>query len=271
MTFLKKYFQLVIATHFFLFTSCIHTKGKELEEVQIESINFNDNQSIYKTENSNYSLQIITLRDSQYPLGEFFSALKRGQLLEGFKKIDLRYQPANYSNKALTMLMEEGFQPIYVRITNNSKKPLTFDEKSFFIKTNYKIITGFYSEALPQEIERLNTKALGANIYNTGVVVVSFVGLLGFVYLYTHTLQDMKLPPLFPNGEPNTSNPSHIKSPESDFNVYNNINKSISIEYKNYLLTKTILQPGQTTSGLLFFYDSSLKDNEIKQFDFSLN
>lgn len=268
---MKKYFQLTIAIYFFLFTSCIHTKGKEHEEVKIESIEIDKNQIINKSENSKYKLEIIALRDNQYPLADFFSALKRGQLIEGFKKINLRYQPANYSNKALTMLIEEGFQPVYVRIQNNSDKPMRFDEKSFSIISNDKVIKGFYAEALPQEIGRLNSKALAANIYNTGVVVVSFVGLLGFIYVYSNGLTDMKIPPLFPNGEPNTANPNSVKTPDSDYQVYNDINKSINIDYKNYLLTQTTLQPGQSASGLVFFYDESLIQNEIKQFNFSLN
>ena len=101
----------------------------------------------------------------------------------------------------------------------------------------------FYSEQLPVEFEHFSPQAVAANVYNTAVVVVGFAAVLAVLVIASNggAVPDF----------------SQLTGPSVDSTneVYNSTHSKTRVDYKNYLIKKTVLDPGAVVSGLLFFYD----------------
>lgn len=251
-----------LATNIFFLTSCIYTKNKDYKDLKVDEISFNSKNNFYSHQQGNYNLNFVFLKPSELPFELFFKKLAKGQLRKSLQSINLVYEPANYSNAAIKMLNEEGFIPVYIELTNTSPNPIYFDEKSFvlFDSLTEERLSAFYSEALPKELERFNTKALAANIYNTGVVVLGYASIFGILYIgLVNDVHMASADGALINGISNVT----------DRTVYNPLNKNIEIDYKNLLLSRTVLKPNETTRGLIFYYDHDDKFENIKSLQFN--
>lgn len=251
-----------IATNIFFLTSCIYTKNKDYKDLKVDEISFNSKNNFYSHQHINYKLNFIFLKPSELPFELFFKKLAKGQLRKSLQSINLTYEPANYSNSAIQMLNEEGFIPVYIELTNTGLKPIYFDEKSFILinSSTKEQLSAFYAEALPKELERFNTKALAANIYNTGVVVLGYASIFGILYVgLVNDVHMASADGALVNGISNVT----------DRAVYNPLNKSIEINYKNLLVSQSVLKPNETARGLLFYYDHDEKFENIKSLQFN--
>lgn len=257
------YLSLILCFQIIFMPSCIYTKTKESHDAKLDEISFASKKNLYEYQNENYKLDLVFLTPSQLPLEAFFKNLKRGKLKKSIESINLIYEPSNYSNKAIEMLNEEGFTPLLVKITNTGTKTLEFDEKSFMLVNNSKeSLAAFYSDALPQQLERFNSKALAANIYNTSVVVIGFASLMGLLYI--GLMNDVALP-----SDSGTKSNDKFFNALNDNHTYNPLYTNVAINYKNLLISKTQIKPQETVSGLLFFYDQEEKFETVQRIEFN--
>jgi len=216
--------------------SCIHTQST----VETKAVETSPESGLSQIQKPEVEIQYLIYQQSKLPLGDFFSHLKRGDYNKAFRRIDFRYRSANFKDEAMAELLEAGFVPAYVKVKNPGSTPLQFDEKSFALSSEDVSLKAFYSDQLPKEFKRLSPKAVAANVYNTGVVIVGFAAVLAAYFVVASAANGQ---PGFPAG--NGSQQSAI---------YNDVNNTVRVDYRNYLIAKTVLNPGEETKGILFFY-----------------
>lgn len=225
---------------------CIHVASEETRTVRVEK-----SQSGVLTQKSadGSTMNYLVYRDSILPLEQFFTRLKKGEYTRAFREINLNYRPANHDNEAMQELLDAGFVPVYVKIENKGTSNLDFDEKSFEMKCKGGSAKAFYAEYLPREFEHVNSKAIAANVYNVGVVIVGF----GAVIVALIMASENKVPRM---------DGMQVPGSMSDVKIVNSATKKHRVDYKNYLLTKTRLAPEHASEGLLFFQmDPSRSDD----------
>jgi len=217
-------------------SGCIHTADHETKNIELPQT-----QEDLSVKNfGNVEIRSAIYLPSKLPLSDFFSRVRRGELSEAFKKMDLNYRPSHSQNKALEDIVESGFIPVYVEIKNQGDESLSFDEKNFTIIDHQREIKAFYSESLPREFKKFSTSAAAANVVNTGIVIVGFAAVL-FAMIFIEKNSS--------GGDPHLPNTGG-SSPQ----IYNSTIKTTHVDYKNYLLSAATLKPGESKKGLLFFY-----------------
>lgn len=236
-------------------SGCIHTSSHEYRNIEIPS-----RKGLSEQNFGEVKVDSAIYLPSKFPLTDFFSRLKKGEFTDAFKRIDLEYKQSTINDKVLEQIIDSGFIPVYVEIKNQGKKPIHIDEKSFALTniangtngtngTNGKQeIKAFYSETLPREFTKFNTSAAAANVINTGIVIVGFAAVLAGMLIITSASSAGSLS--FPNFHPNGNS--------SDIKVYNDTTTVTKVNYNSFLITSSVLNPGESKNGLLFFYTQDL-------------
>lgn len=220
-----------------LSSGCIHTPDYETKNMELPRIQEDLSVKAF----GDAKIRNAIYLPSKLPLADFFSRVRRGEFTTAFKKIDLNYRSSNTNDEVLENIIESGFIPVYVEIKNQGQIPLIFNEKNFTVVTDQKETKAFYAESLPQEFKKFNSSAAAANVINTGIVIVGFAAVLGAMIFIQNNSSGGESP-----HPPNTGNESQ--------RIYNNITKTTHVDYKSYLISATTLKPGESKSGLLFFY-----------------
>ncbi len=228
--------RLILATLLCLQPACVHVA----QENETHELHAQPKSQLVPLNAQGVELNYAIYRTSQLPLGDFFTRLKQGEYKKAFRQADFHYRSANFNDKALNKLIESGFIPVYVKLKNTGTTPLTLDEKSFALTNEKEPKAAFYSDQLPQVFSEINPTAVAANVYNTGVVVVGFAAVMAILVVAKSTS--------FP-----TNTGSGLSTGGND-PVYNDVHKYMRVNYKDYLIKKTTLQPGEEAKGLLFFY-----------------
>ena len=181
----------------------------------------------------------MTFHPRTYPLEGFFTRIWAGEFRDAFKRMDFSYTSSNTDSEALSRVMEQGFVPVYFKIENRGTKPIDL------AKLNLQAVSGDVSrrpidtKELPEYFSELDVKALGANVYNTAVVVgaaVVFVVVLSASYAVNTAVQGGIYMPQF-----------------ADQRVYNDVRKKTPLAYQDYLFEPTVLKEGMSAQGVLFF------------------
>ena len=238
-------------------SGCVHTKPNE-----IQAVDLNQKNETLKIKNTSIPIEYLVYRSSQFPLADFFRGLKKGEYKEAFQRMDLRYRSSNFNNPALQELIDAGFIPVYVKIENKTVTPLSFDEKSFVLVDGSKTLTPIAVTDLPREFEHFSQEALAANVYNTGVVVVGFAAVLGVLVIATAG-NGLIIPNNWGGGGGNSKSHSGLFSDSEP--IYNDLQKTTKVDYRNYLIQSSTLKSGESAQGLVFFLDpQSLGERNYK-------
>lgn len=184
---------------------------------------------------------------SKLPLETFFSKLKKGEFTQALKKVDLNYKPTNANNEALTQLIEHDFIPVYVEFTNTGTKTMTLREGHFWLTDGEHRFQAINSTELPLRFKKINGPAITANVINTSVLVVGVAALLvAIAVVSSNGGNSGGLSGLF-GGDPFVMNDMYLTT---------------RVDYKNYLISKKELAPGETKKGILFFSVKDVSDLE---------
>ena len=229
----------VVSAALIIQTGCIHVQSSETAEVAVHK---NDEIHFSTFKSSKALVENIVYTPGKVPLGDFFSRLTDGQFTAAFQQINFQYQPAKTDNKALTALLSAGIVPVYVRITNNDTGDFSVAEKDFILTNGKKSFKAIKAENLPAEFKKFNPAAVGANIYNASVVVVSAAALVAVMVLIAGSGGHQDLSSLGSSADGKTSD-----------DIFNETSNTVKIDYNDYLLTTQNLASKQFAKGLLFF------------------
>ena len=235
----------------FFQTGCIHTNSFETKNVQISDVEQSSGSPAMNAE-----IKYVIYREAELPLAQFFTHLNHGDYKEAFRRIHFNYRSANVKNEALQELIAAKFVPVYITIKNGGSSVLEFDEKNFVLDNGNKSATAFYAEQLPSEFAHFSPQAVAANIYNTAVVIVGFAAVLAVLVIASKGGSN-------PDFSQLTGSPA-----DSQGDVYNSTTTKTKVNYQNYLIKKTRLNPGAVVSGLLFFYDLTDEGNHAATLKF---
>jgi len=148
----------------------------------------------------------------------------------------------------LTELLDAGFIPAYVRIHNRGDVALPVAETDFVLSDGTLQYQAIPASELPHEFEHFSPVAVGANVYNTGVVVISAAALMGVIILAAAGSRGGGggnfLPSPHGSIQGDTANESR---------VYNETTKTTALDYRDYLLTTSTIDPRGVNRGLVFF------------------
>ena len=158
-----------------IYHSCIYTNRAESYSASTPEVH----EDGWQTENvDGIRVESFVYRPSKYPLERFWDNLKDGELNRSLKEFDLTYSSANYSNEAIEKLIDSGFVPTYISIQNNSDKSIVVSESQLLLRTSAEQIESIASESVPSKFSEFNPKAVGANVFNTLVLVSTVVLIL---------------------------------------------------------------------------------------------
>ncbi|RZA26865.1 MAG: hypothetical protein EOP10_02155 [Proteobacteria bacterium] len=193
---------------------------------------------------------------AKLPLEDFFERLLAGEFKTSFQRINLLYKPATSDDKVLHELLSEGLIPVYVRMTNNDDKPYHFTEADFALDDGTHRLKAIPAADLPKALQTLHLEAVGANIYNTGVVVLAVAGIMAVMVIAARG----QVGSLGSGGDSGTAQPAT--------KIYNEITKTTYLDYENYLLTAKAIASGESGQGLLFFKATPNFDKGNIHFEF---
>jgi hypothetical protein len=232
---------LLLAASLALNTGCIHTPTVEYKTVG--SPNFS---ALVDHKFGDLETKSIIYLPSKLPLGDFFSRLARGEFSDAFKQLDLNYRESNTNDRALMDVIDEGFIPVYVDIGNQGLSPAEISEKNFALTNGRTQIKAIEAAAVPKEIKRFSPEAMAADVFNVGAVVVGMAALLVALIAIASSCNGCNFSGL--------QIPSDSGGGSGDSVVINDVVKTTKIDYQSFLLSATILAPGQSIGGILLFH-----------------
>lgn len=231
-------------------TSCIHTKSNEIKQVELEKEkNTFTNTLLLK----NLEIKSIVYSETKFPLSDFFNRLMEGEFKESIKQANLNFKPSNTENEIMHDLLGNGIVPAHVFIKNVSNNEIKLSFKQFYLSNGNERHVAFNPDYLPNEIKQFSPTAVAANVYNfTVVVTITFmIALL--------------LSPISHYSSGPYGGGYHKKKDD----IFNETDKTIRIDYKNYVISEKILRPGEETNGLIFFNLKKLKNPHNYYLEFS--
>lgn len=221
-------------------SGCIHISPNETQSVTLRK------QDLSAKKPNEPSVEYVVYKTAELPLEDFLYNFNKGEYKRAFREIKLNYRPSNFSNKALEELVSAGFVPVFVNIANNGPVDIRLSEKSFSLGDGKTVFPAIGVDDLPREFQHFSPTALAANVYNTGVVVVSFAAVLVAFAILTEG--HGQLPPnVFGLGP----FPNDTKSGDP---VLNDLNRVVKVDYRSYLISASTLKPGESRKGLVFFF-----------------
>ncbi len=241
--------RLILLSFYTVTTSCIHTAPTETKHVDLPEPS-GEARSVGDLE-----VQSVIYRKSELPFEEFLVNLGRGRYKEALQKIHLSYHPSNNDNEAIAELIDAGFIPVYVSLTNRGQAPVAISENRFILTGSAGRLKALPVENIPHEFSHVDSKAVAANIYNTGVVVLSFAVILGVVALARN--DGSTTPTIWPLDAASSHDP-----------VYNEPMKRTHINFRDYLISEMTLAPGESKKGLLFFLRDHSQANADDKIEF---
>jgi hypothetical protein len=189
----------------------------------------------------------LVFKPRELPLADFLKKLAHGDYRTALKAAHLRYAPTNIDDAAISTLVSEGFIPVLVEVSNSGAAPADLKQLSLTLDDDGRTLEPLPNDSLPRVFEELNPKALAANVYNTGAVVV---GAAAVVVTVAGTLwaeiQDNRNDLQFPYVLDDM-----FKAFDGD--VYNAANKTTSLDYGSLLWSGPTVAPGASARGILFF------------------
>lgn len=232
--------------------SCITVGDQENRMVDAQRMKETRLRQIFSVEQIGV-LQVRSLvyKPDRLPLGKFLKKLSRGKYEDAFKSARLRYAPSNTDDEALKTLIREGFIPIFVDVVNTGPEPADLARLRWALDdAGRELLAPIPNQDLPSEFEKLNPKAIAANVYNTGAVVVGYAALMTALAVAMVTpCRGMEIPCKESPMWEMTNN--FVES--LDTRVYNPVRKAIVVDYSSLLWSPRILAPGASATGLLFF------------------
>ncbi len=242
--FLRRWLHFALVLILFLNSGCIHLPSAETKMVAPETSG-----AFALNENSLYRIESLAYQSEKYPLDDFFARLKIGEFVAAFRSINLTYQASNTQNKALKELIEAGYSPVLVKFTNRTDREMNFDESYFKLIVENQRYAALPVKSLPKEFSHFSLQSTVANVYNVTVVVVASLALL------------VAIAAISPRGGGgyggSGGNLGNLLPFDGGERILNDTTIATRIDYRDHLIKETVLQPGQTSQGLLFFKTNS--------------
>lgn len=249
-----KFIKIILSLTIFFQTGCIYTRSQEKQDLELKQ---NEQQQFQEiaSDDSQVTVSGLVYQPSVWPLEKFFKKLQNGDFGEALKNFSLKYDGGNLNeNPVLQQTIDEGFVPVFVRVVNNSSSSMTISEKNFVLSNQDKVVAAFSNVYLPREFKKFSPQAAAANVVNLTVVVVGFSVVVGGLFMLRHN----PAPPYADSG---------VRRDSRD--IFNPTEKTVNVDYKDFLFYQTTLKPGQEAEGLLFFYlYKDIKNRDSYQLSF---
>jgi hypothetical protein len=194
-------------------------------------------------------IRSLVFKPRELPLADFLKKLEHGDYRTALTAAHLRSAPSNIDDAAVETLVREGFIPVLIDVANDGAAPADLRRLSLTLDDDGRTLEPVPNDSLPRLFEAINPKALAANVYNTGAVVV---GSMAVVVTVAGTLwaqcQDgehrdfLHLPYILDD---------MLKAFDGD--VYNAARKTTFMEYAGLLWSGPTVPPGGSARGMLFF------------------
>jgi len=192
-------------------------------------------------------VRAFVYKPGEIPLGDFLKKLAHGDYRTALKAAHLRYAPSNINDDAVRTMVREGFVPVLVEVENAGTGPADLKRLALTLDDDGRTLEPLPNDALPRVFEAINPKALAANVYNTGAVVVGSVAVaVTFAATVWAHLNDGRGAFEMPYALGNMLD-------AFDGDLYNAASKTTIVDYAGLLWSAPTLAPGAKARGLLFF------------------
>ena len=230
--FLQRALSLILSCTMGLASGCIHTEKSSGHTMVVDLSK--DKQGLTSRQFEDLTVGTMSYHPRVMPLETFFKKVMSGQFDDALRRLEVTYKPSNTDSEALKQVMKVGLMPVFLKIENSGRKPVDLSRLKIRAQIGDESVDVFPDKDLPQFFRETDLKAVGANIYNTTVVI-------GVVAIYTIAYIAA------------TNGYNTFDFIRLDGQVYNDIHKTTPIAYSNYLFTPATLAPGAVQQGLVFF------------------
>jgi len=224
--------KLLVCISIILNSGCIHTNTYEVKKVELEKGSNTFAKTLFY---KNLQIKNTVYSEGKFPLADFFDKLMAGEFNESIKYANLNFKPSNIKNELMHDLLSSGIVPVHVSIKNTGDKEIIVSHKQFYLTSGTDSSETFSPAYLPNEIKKFSPAAVAANVFNFTIV-------LTLTFMIALLLSPLSLPPSGPANSSKKSNP-----------VFNDTEKTVRIDYKNYIVNEVVLKPDEEAYGLLFF------------------
>lgn len=232
-------------------TSCLHTRSRELVELDLDRRETAGLRPLLRSaEAEGLAVSHLIYTPGKLPLEDFFRRLSQGELRESLGAINAG-GPGNTRNEILRELLEAGLVPVYVRIRNEGPRARAFSERDFFLAAGPAGGRAIAAADVPREFERFHPEAFAANVLNVTTAVVIIAGV---IVLLAAACSGSSCSGLhdFPFGSGGGGH-GGSSGGGSEGSMLNETTLTRQFGYRDYLLQPTMLEPGATAEGLIFF------------------
>lgn len=222
-----------------LISHCIYVQTRESQPLRTSVPTILSPQSTKKNE---IRFAYYTYRPAVYPLEVFTQNLLAGEFQNALSRLDFEYAPAQNDSRALEILFENNYVPVWLEVKNTSDQ-LIYPRNVISLETTNGPIAPIYPAEIPQHFSKLNWKAVAANTYNFTVIVVVLAAMISIGNI-----------PLA--GPPAENSKPKIERRE----LFNPLDISQEIKYETLLFSMDPLKPKQGRAGLVIFKHRTTPD-----------
>jgi hypothetical protein len=241
-----------------MLSGCVHVTTHETKTVDLPA-----SPALTTQRFGDLNARSLLYRPSKLPLDDFFSRLSRGEFRDAFREVDFNYEPSNVGNEGLRRMIDEGYLPLYLEITNQGSTAVEVNAQKFALEGGHHLEPTVPENELPSIFKKFNPEAAAANAANVGIVVVSSVAILvALAYVAAACRSD--------NCATNLVSATGAEATHGKSRVFNDWTKTTRVEFRQYLFPATqTLEPGASARGLLFFHVENMTG--LKNYRLTLN
>ncbi len=241
---MQRILRIFIALIFSFTGACVSKPVHEVKNLNLDKVNATGLPS-RSVNDLQYSEMVYST--AKLPLEDFFNGVMTGQFIDALKNLDILYHPSNTDNDVLLELINHGIVPVFVSIQNKGSTAVQFNPQNFVLVDNSTNLSPISKAEIPNRITRFSATNAAKNVVNVGAVVVLMAAVLAVLVAARTSL-------------PGTLTDTGMGT-GSNGELYELKGTTIitKVEYGKLILENTILQPGETVQGLLFFQTKNQK------------
>jgi hypothetical protein len=235
-----------LTASFIVAPGCVRTDDRRDATVELDTDESKARLAVVRQDG--LTLESLVYEPTRWPLEDFVAHLSLGRFRESMQSFDPRFHGTTSENEAIAALLDAGLIPVYVRVSSDRPEATWIAEGDLELSDGARSYELIPAAALPKEIERLNPKAVGANVVNVAVVVGATVILVAALAKG--------------GGGGGLGNPfggvgsgggkRHTERKEAP-RVINPVMQTVTIDYRDFLLRQGFVDAKGVREGLVFF------------------
>ncbi len=274
--------------------ACIATdsRGRRRAEYDQKALAEGQKAKTVATRTGAFLVESTIYHPALLPLEGFFKQLAQGNFAKAADQLDLRYVPTNVDASLIAELLDAGYLPALVKVTNTGLAPVSMQSLLLSASLGQERGLAVPNEELPTKLDEVHWSNLGANAAGIAGNTAIVVGIIALAYVGAQSMGKspnaanvLRLVPhaqlgpvqigfedgvLCPNGVPVSFDGKPFTNdqaaalasacfkranaiPVPTLKMNRQLTRVVDLDYSQVLLRYMTLAPGESSVGLQFF------------------